>query len=79
MNVSITRATKDAPGNGAKAKMSASVNPSATQPAVEASAISAVLTRALRNALEFKTSRAAAKLSAPKSSTSAACAINASG
>ena len=50
MKVSISRATKPAPGNGAKARISASVRPSATQPTVEATAISAVLSSALRKA-----------------------------
>jgi hypothetical protein len=79
MNVSITCATRPAPGNGAKARISPRVRPRITHPMVEASAISAVLMRALRNAREFSTSQAAAKFKAPASSMSAARAIRTSG
>ena len=64
MNVSISRATKVAPGNGTKAMTSASAKPRARLPAVEASAISAVLTSALTKAREPSVAQAAARLSA---------------
>jgi hypothetical protein len=79
MNVSMIRATVRAPGNGTKARTSASTRPSATQPAVAETAISTVLSSARRNEAERNTSAARANDTVPASSVNACRPMSARG
>lgn len=79
MKVSISLAMKPLPGNGTKARISASTRPTTRHPAVAVTEIVTVLNSALRKKRECRTRTISATLATPLSSRKAWRTINASG